>query len=251
MLYFHVCQSHSFVITFPLRTFATMKKFLSLIIAVACISTTTAQAQFYTVGNSKHRYKVKVYTPYIEKEAPQFRDTSSINILPTDSATLESKTSEQQNASNFCLSSPLRSIYITSPFGYRKDPFTAKRKFHNGIDLRANYELCYAMLDGVVERIGFDKRSGNFITLRHGNYTISYCHLSKIIVTNGTALSFKKAWLFQKDSYHRVSVDYFFVTASGDEQLMWLDFIQYGKYRHLLKSLNFSKVMKTAPLFHF
>lgn len=185
MLYFHVCQSHSFVITFPLRIFATMKKSLSLIIAVVCISTTTVQAQFYTVGNSKHHYKVKVHTPYIEKETPQFRDASSINMLPTDSATSESKTPEQQNASNFCLSSPLQSIYITSPFGYRKDPFTAKSKFHNGIDLRANYELCYAMLDGVVERIGFDKRSGNFITLRSGNYTVSYCHISKIIVTKG------------------------------------------------------------------
>lgn len=162
-----------------------MKKFLSLIIAVVCISTTTAQAQFYTVGNSKHRYKVKVLAPYTEKEAPHLCDTSSVNMIPIDSATSESKTSEQQNASNFCLSSPLQSVYITSPFGYRKDPFSAKSKFHNGIDLRANYEPCYAMLDGIVERIGFDKRSGNFITLRHGNYTVSYCHLSKIIVPKG------------------------------------------------------------------
>ena len=62
---------------------------------------------------------------------------------------------------------------------------TAKRKFHNGIDLRANYEPCYAILDGIVERIGNDKRSGKFITLRHGNYTISYCHLSHILVPQG------------------------------------------------------------------
>lgn len=162
-----------------------MKKFLSLIIAVMCISTTTAQAQFYTVGNNKHHYRVKVHTPHTEKEAPHLCDTSSINMLPTDSATSKSKTSEQQNASKFCLSSPLQSIYITSPFGYRQDPFTAKSKFHNGIDLRANYVPCYAMLDGIVNRIGFDKRSGNFITLCHGNYTVSYCHLSTVIVTKG------------------------------------------------------------------
>ena len=185
MLYFQVCQSHSFVIGFSLSTFAAMKKFLSLIIAVVCISATTAQAQFYTVGNSQHRYKVKVQAPYTEKEAPLLRDTSSTNMFPTDSATSESKNPEQQNACKFCLSFPLQSIYITSPFGYRKDPFTAKSKFHNGIDLRANYEPCYAMLDGIVDRIGFDKRSGNFITLRYGNYTVSYCHLSKIIVTKG------------------------------------------------------------------
>ena len=162
-----------------------MKKFLSLIIAAMCISTTTTQAQFYTVGNSKHRYKVKVHTPHTEKEAPLLRDTSSTYALATDSTALASKTSEQQSPNKFSLSSPLQNIYITSPFGYRKDPFTAKSKFHNGIDLRANYVPCYAMLDGTVDRIGFDKRSGNFITLCHGNYTVSYCHLSTVIVTKG------------------------------------------------------------------
>ena len=185
MLYFQVCQNHSFVSVFSLCTFAAMKKVLSLIIAVVCISTTTAQAQFYTVSNSKHRYKVKVHTPHTEKEAPLLRDTSSIRMLPTDSATSESKTSEQENTNKFSLSSPLQNIYITSTFGYRQDPFTAQSRFHNGIDLRANYVPCYAMLDGIVDRIGFDKRSGNFITLRHGNYTVSFCHLSKIIVTKG------------------------------------------------------------------
>ena len=185
MLYFQACQNHSFVSVFSLCTFAAMKKVLSLIIAVVCISTTTAQAQFYTVGNSKHRYKVKVHTPHTEKEAPLLRDTSSTYALATDSTALASKTSEQQSPNKFSLSSPLQNIYITSPFGYRQDPFTAKSKFHNGIDLRANYEPCYAMLDGIVDRTGFDKRSGNFITLRHGNYTVSYCHLSTIIVTKG------------------------------------------------------------------
>lgn len=150
-----------------------------------CISTTTAQAQFYTVSNSKHRYKVKVHTPHTEKEAPLLRDTSSTYAFATDSTAPASKTPELQTANKFSLSSPLQNIYITSPFGYRQDPFTAKSKFHNGIDLRANYEPCYAMLDGIVDRISFDKRSGNFITLRHGNYTVSYCHLSTIIVTKG------------------------------------------------------------------
>lgn len=162
-----------------------MKQFLSLIIVV-CFSITTAQAQFYTVGNNKHRYKVKVQIPHTEKEAPQIRDTSSINMLTNASTALSSKTPEQQTANKFSLSSPLQSVHITSPFGYRKDPFTSKSKFHNGIDLRANYEACYAMLDGIVDRIGYDKRSGNFVTMRHGNYIISYCHLSKILVSDGT-----------------------------------------------------------------
>lgn len=35
----------------------------------------------------------------------------------------------------------------------------------------------YAMLPGEVAYIGYDPRSGNYIKLRHGNFTVSYCHL--------------------------------------------------------------------------
>ena len=80
---------------------------------------------------------------------------------------------------------PLRNIKITSPFGYRTDPFTGKRTMHNGIDLAARSAVVYLMLDGTVEKTGYDSRSGNFVTLRHGNFRISYCHLSKILVTKG------------------------------------------------------------------
>lgn len=121
-----------------------------------------------------------------KKEAPLSRDTSSIKQPSAidSTATNEFITNKTVTASSQ-ISFPLQNIYITSPYGYRNDPFTAKRKFHNGIDLRANYEPCYAILDGIVERIDNDKRSGNFITLQHGNYTISYCHLSHILVPQG------------------------------------------------------------------
>ena len=33
------------------------------------------------------------------------------------------------------------------------------------------------MLPGEVAHIGYDPRSGNYIKLRHGNFTVSYCHL--------------------------------------------------------------------------
>ncbi|MCH5228297.1 MAG: M23 family metallopeptidase [Muribaculaceae bacterium] len=34
-----------------------------------------------------------------------------------------------------------------------------------------------------------DKRSGHYITIRHGNYTVSYCHLSEILVKKGQVLA--------------------------------------------------------------
>ena len=74
---------------------------------------------------------------------------------------------------------------ICLPYGYRKDPFTGKRKFHNGIDLHARSSKVFAMMQGRVIAVGQDKVSGKHVTLRHENFTVSYCHLSQISVSQG------------------------------------------------------------------
>ena len=87
------------------------------------------------------------------------------------------------------VSYPLNKIKITSQFGNRKDPFTGKKANHGGLDLRAKYEEVYAMMYGQVIKVGSDKRSGNYITIRHGEYTVSYCHLSEILVKKGQVIA--------------------------------------------------------------
>ena len=88
---------------------------------------------------------------------------------------------------------PLKGILrVTSPFGLRKNPFdTAGHEYHNGLDLSAaSGTPVYAMLAGVVEAVGYDHRSGNFIKLRHGNFTVAYCHLlRKPSLETGTKVS--------------------------------------------------------------
>lgn len=83
------------------------------------------------------------------------------------------------------VSYPLKNVQVSSAFGSRKDPFTGKVSFHSGLDLKAKYEIVYSMFDGVVEAIGSNKRSGNHIIIRHGSYTVSYCHLSRRYVEPG------------------------------------------------------------------
>lgn len=84
---------------------------------------------------------------------------------------------------------PLKHIQVTSPFGYRRDPFTGKKRMHNGLDLQARSDKVFAMLPGIVHKVGYDKRSGIFVILRHGDITISYCHLSKVAVRKGDVVS--------------------------------------------------------------
>ena len=57
---------------------------------------------------------------------------------------------------------------------------------HNGIDLYARNDEVYAMFPGVVKKVGCDKRSGNYVTLQHGDYTVSYCHLSRVTIKEKT-----------------------------------------------------------------
>ena len=149
-----------------------MKRHLLITIAVLLWSITTALAQFNTVTQRQaHRKAVPQDTLPINKPTPPTTPTS-----PTATYTPSSLT----------MVSPLRTLVITSPYGYRIDPFTRKRAFHSGIDLRANYEPAYAITYGEVIRVGYDKRSGNYVTIRHGSLTLSYCHLSQSLVTKGT-----------------------------------------------------------------
>ena len=87
------------------------------------------------------------------------------------------------------VSYPLNKIHITSQFGNRKDPFTGKKANHGGLDLRAKYEEVYTMMYGRVIKVGSDKRSGHYITIRYGEYTVSYCHLSEILVKKGQVIA--------------------------------------------------------------
>jgi murein DD-endopeptidase MepM/ murein hydrolase activator NlpD len=81
---------------------------------------------------------------------------------------------------------PLKKIHITSSAGWRQHPVNGQFMLHNGIDLRAYYETVYAVMDGVVEGMGYDTVSGNWIRLRHPNgMQSSYAHLSEIKVRKG------------------------------------------------------------------
>ena len=75
-----------------------------------------------------------------------------------------------------------REISITSPYGIRTHPIFGASKFHNGIDLIANYENVYSVLDGKVTETGWDSNGGgNYIKIKHfDRFETAYLHLSEI-----------------------------------------------------------------------
>lgn len=148
------------------------------------------KAQFNTVSCPGNRYKVTVENPTRttnKAEATPESITSENEKSVPDKVSLSSMDTKkkEQVARYLSVCYPLSHIKINSPYGYRKDPFTGKRKFHNGIDLHARSSKVFAMMQGRVIAVGQDKVSGKYVTLRHGNFTVSYCHLSQISVSQG------------------------------------------------------------------
>lgn len=78
--------------------------------------------------------------------------------------------------------------HMASGFGYRSDPFTKIRKFHNGMDFSAKSGTpIYATGDGIVKKAdGTVSGFGNHIEINHGyGYMTLYAHLSKYKVRAG------------------------------------------------------------------
>jgi murein DD-endopeptidase MepM/ murein hydrolase activator NlpD len=159
-----------------------MKPYKVLLFAIFMLRANSTFAQFNTVLQQTPRYKVSVKSA--DKPTPRLPVTpaSSANPVPDSLQAVQQKKRIDPRQS---VAYPLKQIQVTSPFGYRRDPFTGKKRMHNGLDLHARGDKVFAMLHGIVHKVGYDKRSGIFITLRHGDITVSYCHLSKVTVRKG------------------------------------------------------------------
>lgn len=87
---------------------------------------------------------------------------------------------------------PLRESYrISDYFGYRIDPISGERRFHNGIDLAADYAaLVYATADGTVTFAGRASGYGQTVTIRHRyGFLTRYAHLTQIYCRTGQHVS--------------------------------------------------------------
>ena len=171
-------------------TFASMSNTRIVIVLLLLLSGNHVKAQFNTVSCPGNRYKVTVENTTqttTETEATPESITSENEKSVPDKVSLSSADIKKQKqvARYLSVCYPLSSVKINSPYGYRKDPFTGKRKFHNGIDLHARSSKVFAMMQGRVIAVGQDKVSGKYVTLQHGGFTVSYCHLSRVSASKG------------------------------------------------------------------
>jgi len=77
--------------------------------------------------------------------------------------------------------------YISSSFGYRRDPFTFKHRFHSGIDIALNYwTKIRAVRSGKVIFSGWKGGYGKLVVLKHSRgFSTRYGHMIKYVVRAG------------------------------------------------------------------
>ena len=160
-------------------------KFISLTAFLFCLNM-PLHAQFNTIGSINNK---RIYTT----NPPKPKEVLTDSMVVVGSVPDSTKTGNNVDGEAIVTSSdnhdlmslvalPLENIHINSGFGMRRHPIYHKRIMHNGIDLSARYEKVYSMFPGSVIKVGQDSRSGKFVTVRTGDYTISYCHLSQQLV---------------------------------------------------------------------
>ena len=88
-------------------------------------------------------------------------------------------------------STPVRSGWISSRYGWRKDPFHGRRAFHYGVDFVARYKAkIHAAAAGLVEFSGRKSGYGLMVEINHGNgYRSRYAHAHSLLVKKGEMVS--------------------------------------------------------------
>lgn len=145
-------------------------------------------AQFNTIGNDVFKNLIANNSKNMQNNVFELERTGYINgakgeVISTSHRLSDSLYSKMNNIS---VSYPLEKMKVTSPYGMRKDPITGIYKKHNGVDLRARKAMVYSMFPGIVHKVGYDERSGNYVIIHHGKIAVSYCHLSKILILKGS-----------------------------------------------------------------
>ncbi len=77
--------------------------------------------------------------------------------------------------------------WISSGYGYRKDPLSGRRTFHSGTDVVGPWKTeVVATADGVVSSAGWDSGLGYVVSIDHGfGFKTRYAHNHKLLVKKG------------------------------------------------------------------
>lgn len=142
-------------------------------------------------------FKVIESPPVVEIERIYERDTidiensdrtiGAIRISDLDDKLLEGNINEL--LCDYVCAFPLldTSIRVTSDYGLRF--LNGNEQFHHGVDITSNDTFIYSAGNGVVDKIGYDRRSGLYVKIKHELVSTFYAHLNDLYVIEGDTVS--------------------------------------------------------------
>ncbi|MDR1592770.1 MAG: M23 family metallopeptidase [Prevotellaceae bacterium] len=151
----------------------------ALFFTICCLS---SQAQFFTV-KAKEAEKEKIVEKTVADSQTVLKDVGAVTSVSNNSGLNDgAKRMLDGMRKRQYFSLPMDELKINSPYGYRTDPFTGKRKFHKGVDLNADFNYVYSVMPGKVIKSGRNRTLGEFIQIEHGEFRTTYGHLLQRLV---------------------------------------------------------------------
>lgn len=79
--------------------------------------------------------------------------------------------------------------YISSYYGYRKNPNTGNEELHRGIDIAVpTGTTVYAAHDGIITTASYDSYYGNYVVIEKNEYATKYAHMDTLSVSAGQTI---------------------------------------------------------------
>lgn len=80
--------------------------------------------------------------------------------------------------------------YVSSYYGYRKNPNTGNEELHRGVDIAVpTGTTVYAAHDGTVTEAAYDSHYGNYVVIEKDGYTTKYAHMDSLSVNTGQQIT--------------------------------------------------------------
>ena len=120
------------------------------------------------------------------------RINTDINLANQNLSDVIKGINEKEEYSRNVLSGyPVKTGWISSPFGQRVSPFTGFKQFHKGIDIASTQgSEIFSIGPGIVTFAGKKGGYGNLVEVKHLNGFISrYGHCSQVLVKTGELVS--------------------------------------------------------------
>ena len=79
--------------------------------------------------------------------------------------------------------------YVSSYYGYRKNPITGEEQFHRGVDIAVpTGTRVYATHDGRVVEAAYDSHYGNYVVMELEGFVTKYAHMDSLNVQAGQSI---------------------------------------------------------------